>query len=86
MLEIRKDKKRAQQIKRFSEWTKRELTGKSPAEINDIFEHELKEYKDALKVHGTCGLCKENGAEVLVAGSAYFKAADRTAFVKTIQK
>ena len=34
----------------------------------------------------TCSLCKENGAEVLVAGSAYFKAADRAAFVKTIQK
>jgi len=34
----------------------------------------------------TCGICKENGAEVLVAGSAYFKAADRAAFVKTIQK
>ena len=30
-------------------------------------------------------VCKENGAEVLVAGSAYFKAADRAAFVKTIQ-
>ncbi len=30
-------------------------------------------------------LCKEAGAEVLVAGSAYFKAADRAAFVKTIQ-
>ena len=34
---------------------------------------------------GNCDLCKENGAEVLVAGSAYFKAADRAAFVKTIQ-
>ena len=34
----------------------------------------------------TCSLCKENGAEVLVAGSAYFKAQDRAAFVKTIQK
>lgn len=34
---------------------------------------------------GTCQLCKENGAEVLVAGSAYFKATDRAAFVKTIQ-
>ena len=34
---------------------------------------------------GNCELCKENGAEVLVAGSAYFKAADRAAFVKTIQ-
>ena len=30
-------------------------------------------------------ICKESGAEVLVAGSAYFKAADRAAFVKTIQ-
>ena len=33
----------------------------------------------------TCTVCKENGAEVLVAGSAYFKAADRAAFVKIIQ-
>ncbi len=31
-------------------------------------------------------VCKENGAEVLVAGSAYFKAADRAAFVKVIQQ
>ncbi len=35
---------------------------------------------------GTCGVCKENGASVLVAGSAYFKAVDRAAFVKTIQE
>ena len=34
---------------------------------------------------GTCEICKKNGAEVLVAGSAYFKAADRAAFVKIIQ-
>ena len=34
----------------------------------------------------TCNLCKENGAQVLVAGSAYFKAADRKAFVKAIQE
>ena len=33
----------------------------------------------------TCTVCKENGADVLVAGSAYFKATDRAAFVKTIQ-
>ena len=33
----------------------------------------------------TCAVCKENGANVLVAGSAYFKASDRAAFVKTIQ-
>ena len=30
-------------------------------------------------------VCKENGADVLVAGSAYFKASDRAAFVKLIQ-
>ena len=34
----------------------------------------------------TCALCKENGAEILVAGSAYFKAANRAAFVKRIQE
>ena len=33
----------------------------------------------------TCAVCKENGADVLVAGSAYFKAEDRAAFVKVIQ-
>ena len=33
----------------------------------------------------TCAVCKENGADVLVAGSAYFKATDRASFVKTIQ-
>ena len=30
-------------------------------------------------------LCKENGADVLVAGSAYFKADDRATFVKLIE-
>ena len=30
-------------------------------------------------------VCKENGANMLVAGSAYFKAPDRAAFVKLIQ-
>ena len=29
--------------------------------------------------------CKENGANVLVAGSAYFKAADKPAFVKAME-
>ena len=31
-------------------------------------------------------ICKENGADVLVAGSAFYGAADRPAFVKTIEK
>ena len=33
----------------------------------------------------TCAICKESGADVLVAGSAYFKAADRAEFVKLVQ-
>ena len=34
----------------------------------------------------TAPVCKENGAEVLVAGSAYFKAENKAEFVKFIQK
>lgn len=38
-------------------------------------------------VNETTGrVCKDAGADVLVAGSAYFKAADKTAFVKAIQE
>jgi ribulose-phosphate 3-epimerase len=33
----------------------------------------------------TAEICKENGADVLVAGSAYYKTADRAAFVKQIE-
>ena len=33
----------------------------------------------------TAPICKENGADVLVAGSAYFRAGDRRAFVEMIQ-
>lgn len=33
----------------------------------------------------TCEICKQAGADVLVAGSAYFHAKDRAAFVKTVQ-
>ena len=34
----------------------------------------------------TQAVCKQSGADVLVAGSAYFKAQDRAAFVKTVQQ
>lgn len=34
----------------------------------------------------TCALCKESGADVLVAGSAYFKAEDRRQFARRIQE
>ena len=33
----------------------------------------------------THSLCKENGADVLVAGSAYFGAEDKSAFVRLVQ-
>ena len=33
----------------------------------------------------THALCKENGADVLVAGSAYFRSEDKTAFVRLVQ-
>ena len=33
----------------------------------------------------TCVLCKENGADVLVAGSAFYKAKDRAAFTKILE-
>ncbi len=33
----------------------------------------------------TCTVCKENGATVLVAGSAYFRAQDRAEFVRLVQ-
>lgn len=33
----------------------------------------------------TCKVCKESGADVLVAGSAFYKAADKPAFVKEIE-
>ena len=33
----------------------------------------------------TCITCKQNGADVLVAGSAYFKAADKATFVNEIE-
>ena len=36
--------------------------------------------------YNTAPLCKENGIEVLVAGSAYFKAEDRAKFVKFVQE
>lgn len=34
----------------------------------------------------TCSICKESSVDVMVAGSAYFKAEDRAAFVRHIQK
>ena len=57
---------------------------------------EIRRYIDAmnpgceLEVDGgvnekTAMICRENGANVLVAGSAYFKAADPAAFVRALK-
>ena len=51
-------------------------------EINPVCLLEVDGGVDA-KTHA---ICKESGANVLVAGSAYFKASDRAAFVKLIQE
>lgn len=34
----------------------------------------------------TCQICKENGADVLVAGSAFYRAQDKAAFTKQIEE
>ena len=52
--------------------------------MDDINPDCLIEVDGGVDAH-TCALCKENGAEVLVAGSAYFKSTDRPAFVKLVQ-
>ena len=52
--------------------------------LTDINPHCLVEVDGGVDAN-TCAVCKENGADVLVAGSAYFKATDRAAFVKNIQ-
>lgn len=52
VLDIRKDKKRNEQLKQFTKFCKKELNGLSPNEIREILEQEMDEYKEALKVHG----------------------------------
>ena len=52
--------------------------------LNDINPECLIEVDGGVDAN-TCAICKESGADVLVAGSAYFKATDRASFVKTIQ-
>lgn len=52
VLEIRRDTKRIQQLKRFTTWVNRFFVNKSPVEIREIFESELNSYKSTLKEHG----------------------------------
>ena len=52
--------------------------------LNDINPDCLLEVDGGVDVN-THTICKESGADVLVAGSAYFKAENRAEFVRTIQ-
>lgn len=59
------------------------------AQLKEMRENENADF--VLNVDGgvdiaTAPVCKENGADILVTGSAYFKAADRKEFVRQIQK
>ena len=53
--------------------------------LNDINPDCLLEVDGGVDAN-THTVCKESGADVLVAGSAYFKAEDRAAFVKLVQQ
>ena len=55
----------------------------------DLWRNEL-ELNFRLEIDGgvdleTAPLCKENGADTLVAGTAFFKAADQAAFIEAVQ-
>lgn len=52
VMDIRKDKKRMQQLQRFTKWTNSNLKDKSPDEIREILESELDEYRAAIKELG----------------------------------
>ena len=52
VLDIRKDKKNKERLKRFTEWSSKNLNTKSPEEIRETLEYELEEYKKAIKEHG----------------------------------
>lgn len=51
-MDIREDKKKIEQLRRFTTWANREFSNKSPDEIREILESELDSYKAALKEHG----------------------------------
>lgn len=52
VLDIRDDKKRISQLRKFTTWTNRTFTNETPEEIRNIIESELDEYKKAIKEHG----------------------------------
>ena len=52
VLDVRKDKKRREQLKRFTTWANKNFANYSPEQIRETLEAELEAYKDALKEHG----------------------------------
>ncbi len=52
VLDVRKDKKRRERLKRFTTWANKNFANYSPEQIRETLEAELEAYKDALKEHG----------------------------------
>ena len=52
VLDIRRDNKNRERIKRFTQWSSIRFKNMSPDEIREALEYELEEYKKALKEHG----------------------------------
>lgn len=52
VLDIRKDNKNRERLKRFTQWSSARFKNMSPDEIRETLELELEEYKKALKEHG----------------------------------
>lgn len=52
VLDVRKDDKRREQLKRFTTWANKNFVNYSPNQIRETLESELESYKDVLKEHG----------------------------------
>lgn len=52
VLDIRKDKKRNEQLRKFLSWTERNFQNIPPNQIREILESEMEEYKKALRFFG----------------------------------
>ena len=52
VLDVRKDKKRNEQLRKFLSWTERNFQNMSPEQIRETIEGEMEEYKEALKFFG----------------------------------
>lgn len=52
VLDFRSDRKRIEQLRKFTNWSRLTLENKTPEQVKEILEDELEKYKMALKEHG----------------------------------